>query len=72
MSKIEYSFNIDEEDKFRFTLVIESRSVEAHSLMDSNNNKDKLKLLIEGLANSLVSTGAIQRMINDWKDKHKG
>lgn len=72
MSKIEYPFHIDEEAEFRFALVLESRSVEAHSMMDSGNNKEVLK---DTLRHPILGMEAIQSdlrmMIKEWKEKHK-
>lgn len=72
MSKIEYPFHIDEEAEFRFALVLESRSVEAHSMMDSDGNKDSLKISLEWiLEESEGMKESMKDMIRTWKEKHK-
>ena len=73
MSKIEYPFTIDEEAEFRFALVLESRSVEAHSLMDNGDNKIKIKDVIRHPILGIDSLQSeLRSMIKDWKEKHKG
>lgn len=72
MSEVSKQFNIDEEDEFRFELVLKSRSVNAHSLMDNNDNKEKLKDI---LRHPILGMGSIQSelraMMREWKEKHK-
>lgn len=74
MSKIEIPFHVDKEAEFRFALVLESRSVNAHSLMDSDDNK---KILKEGLSllyndrNNDFFIKEIENRIQQWKEKHK-
>lgn len=72
MSKIEAPFNIDEDDIFRFSLIIESRSVEAHSLMDSGDNKINLKDMLNSIVkDNIRRDDIISDMIREWKEKHK-
>lgn len=68
--KIESPFSIDN-DEFRFSLVFESRSLEAHSLMSSANNKEELEDVLKFLQNTtnLIELLIKQRKI--WKEKHK-
>ena len=73
MSKVESNFHADSEAEFRFRLVLESASVEAHSLMDSGDNKKLLQHELNELAHRLLQSGYadISKMIREWKDKHK-
>lgn len=75
MSKIEIPFHIDKEAEFRFALVLESRSLNAHSLMDSGDEIEKAGL--KHIVFTLVNTDddrlrqSLVRKITKWKEKHK-
>lgn len=72
MSKVEYPFYIDENAEFRFALVLESRSVEAHSLMDSGDNKDKIKDVMRHPVLAIDSLQSeLRAMMREWKERHK-
>lgn len=73
MSKIESPFHIDNKAEFRFALILESRSVEAHSLMDSKDNKEILLQELNHLAHTLINSDYVKFniMINQWKEEHK-
>jgi len=71
MSKIEAPFHIDEEAEFRFTLSLQSSSVNAHSLMDSDDNKKELNRILNDLAKDTVLRTKIKMMIPVWKEKHR-
>jgi len=70
MSKIEAPFHIHNNPDFRFAIVLESRSVESHSLMDSDNNKKNIHNLLDNLViEDLVDY--INMAITKWKEEHK-
>lgn len=73
MSKIEVPFSLDEKDEFRFTLVLESRSVESHSMMDSGDNKAKI---IDRLRKAIIDDDMrlhhiLDQAAKEWKEKHR-
>lgn len=72
MSEVSHQFNIDEEAEFRFEIIIRSRSVNAHSMMDSGNNKEKISDI---LRHPILGMDAIQSelrsQMREWKEKHK-
>lgn len=75
MSKISIPFHIDGHPEFRFSLALESNSVEAHSLMDSGDATDKENLtglLRGGLDDdNLFLMGYLEEKVKKWKESHK-
>lgn len=77
MSKIESPFHIEGNPDFRFALVLESRSVEAHSLMDSGDaiDRENLKNLIDHVVDKKRDPVDLLSILKDrvieWKETHK-
>jgi len=69
--KIEAPFSVDKDAQFRFILSIESRSVEAHSLMSERNNAEELKAMMEFMGRDYKFRLIFKDLILKWKEDHK-
>ena len=71
MSKIESPFHIDEEAEFRFTLSLQSNSVNAHSMLDSGDTKERIKYILDSITKDPRFRRTLEMQMLDWKEKHK-
>lgn len=71
MSKVESPFHIGGDTSFRFVLTLESRSVEAHSLMDSGDFKEIVNNILNSIIRMPQFRTAIEARIYLWKENHK-
>lgn len=69
--KIISPFTVDEKAEFKFSLVLESTSLNANSLMDSDGNNNELKARLDRLANNSGLKEYLKDAIKTWKEKHK-
>lgn len=71
MSKIEVPFNMPGEPDFRFTLSLQSSSVEAHSLMDSGATKEDMTKILRSQVNDPRFMTTLEMHLINWKEKHR-
>ena len=71
MSKIEIPFHIKGNPEFRFSLVLESNSVNAHSLMDSSTLRPDMERIMDSMVRDPRFMTTLERHLINWKEKHK-
>lgn len=71
MSKIAIPFHIEGHPEFRFSLTLESNSVEAHSLLDSGDNKERIKSILDSARRYDRLSDLLEELVKKWKEEKR-
>lgn len=71
MSKIQVPFHVPGYPEFRFSLTLESNSVESHSLMDSGDFKGHVEAIMRSQSKDPRFITTFERFVAEWKENHK-
>lgn len=69
--KIEAPFSIDKEAQFRFVLSLESKSLEAHSLISEKDSSEELKKMLEFIGRDYKFRAMFRELLLKWNEVHK-